>query len=365
MNNTAMERQKNRFLTPVLHILLWVVIFVLPYFFMDKDTLFRWDRFARSLPDLLGMLFVFYVNYFLLIDKLLFKGKTRQFILYNLLLIAAVAYLIYIGSDFMRELIPGAMPRRGRRMEHMPLLFIIRISTTLFMMLGLSVALKMTMRWFQVENERKELEKAKSEAELQNLKNQISPHFLLNTLNNIYALIEFNPQKAQTAVLDLSKLLRHLLYDNNKEFVPLSREVEFIQNYFDLMRIRLADNVKLQTRVSVAEGSRTPISPLIFISLIENAFKHGIGCDKPSFIDISLSETADGKVEFVSRNSYFPKSVSDKSGSGIGLELVRKRLEMVYPNRYRWNTEITDDIYTTTLIIDTKNQRHDAELLDS
>jgi len=94
-------------------------------------------------------------------------------------------------------------------------------------MTGLSLALKMTIRWLEVDNERKELAKAKSEAELQNLKNQINPHFLLNTLNNIYALIEFNPPKAQQAVVDLSKLLRHLLYDNNQAYVPLRQEVDF------------------------------------------------------------------------------------------------------------------------------------------
>ncbi|HBK40847.1 MAG TPA: sensor histidine kinase, partial [Porphyromonadaceae bacterium] len=247
------------------------------------------------------------------------------------------------------------MPRRGgRKFRPSPWLFVIRNLTTLVTMMGLSVALKMTFRWFEVESERKELEKAKSEAELQNMKNQISPHFLLNTLNNIYALVEFNPSKAQQAVLDLSKLLRHILYDNDKPLVPLHQEVDFIKNYVDLMRIRLSENVKLNTQLSVKTNSGTPIAPLIFISLIENAFKHGISGDKPSFIDISLSETPDGKIEFVSRNSYYPKSEADKSGSGIGLGLVKKRLEMAYPGRYQWDSEVTGDTYSTTLIINTK-----------
>lgn len=262
---------------------------------------------------------------------------------------------MHVWHDFQISLQQDIRPGRfQRRKAASPLLFIVRNSTSLLLVGGLSVAIRMSGRWFQVENERKELEKAKTEAELQNIKNQINPHFLLNTLNNIYALIEFNPPKAQQAVLDLSKLLRHLLYDNNQTFVPLRQEADFIRNYIDLMRIRLADNVELNTHFSYSETGNTMTSPLIFISLIENAFKHGISGNKPSFIDISLMEHNGGTVVFISRNSYFPKSEADKSGSGIGSKLVRKRLELLYPHRYTWNTIIEDDVYTTELIIDTQ-----------
>ncbi|MEA4950410.1 MAG: histidine kinase [Petrimonas sp.] len=357
MKNPIKNSARKTYAVVIVHILLWSMIIVAPYFFIDRERIFRWDLFIRSLPDTLGLLLVFYVNYFVLIKQFLFKGKTKEFIFYNLLLIIAAATLMHFGNDLLRLINPEHVPRRGgHRFKPSPWLFIIRNLTTLVTMVGLSVALRMTFRWFEVENERKELEKAKSEAELQNMKNQISPHFLLNTLNNIYALIEFNPSKARQAVLDLSKLLRHILYDNDKPLVPLQQEVDFIKNYVDLMRIRLADNVTLSTQLSVKTDSETPIAPLIFISLIENAFKHGISGDKPSFIDISLSEMPDGKVKFISRNSHYPKSEADKSGSGIGLELVKKRLEMVYPGRYQWDFEIANNTYSTTLIIDTKEK---------
>lgn len=338
------------------HLLLWGVIFILPYFLMDSERIFTWRPFLRSIPEMLGFLLVFYLNYFLLIDRLLHKGKTRSFILWNILLIFVVSILMLYTHELLEQLMPHLKPRWRRRRSgtFIPLLFLVRNSTSLFLMIGLSVALKMTVRWFQVENERKELEKAKSEAELQNLKNQINPHFLLNTLNNIYALIEFNPPKAQQAVMDLSKLLRHLLYDNNQTFVPLRQEADFMRNYIELMRIRLADHVKLTTYFDYSETGSTLISPLIFISLMENAFKHGISGEHISFIEISLKEQPDGKVEFISRNSYFPKSVSDKSGSGIGLELVRRKLELLYPDSYQWNTTVENDIYSTVLVIDTK-----------
>ncbi len=357
--------QRNKWNNAIVHILLWGVIFFLPYLFMDSERFFNWRLFIRSLPDLLGFMFVFYINYFLLIEKLLFKGKTKQFILYNLLLIVGTAFLMHYSHGWMTALLPDMMPRWPMRRRAIPLPFVVRNFTSLFFMTGLSLALKMTIRWLEVDNERKELAKAKSEAELQNLKNQINPHFLLNTLNNIYALIEFNPPKAQQAVVDLSKLLRHLLYDNNQAYVPLRQEVDFMRNYVELMRIRLSENVKLNTHFAYFEEKETLISPLIFISLIENAFKHGVSGDKPSFIDISLVEHDDGRVEFVCSNSYFPKSESDKSGSGIGLELVKRRLELLYPGNYSWRTEIRDEMYTTVLIIDTKRHADDIELLDS
>ncbi|MDR2816578.1 MAG: histidine kinase [Proteiniphilum sp.] len=358
MDQLLASKQKGTRNNVFVHILLWGVIFILPYFFVDSERIFNWWSFMWSLPEMLGFMLVFYVNYSLLIDKVLYKGKTKEFIFYNLLLIIATAFLMHYGRYLIETLMLDMRPRRHylkRDGNNMQLLFLVRNSTSLFLMAGLSVALKMTVHWFEVDNERKELAKAKSEAELQNLKNQINPHFLLNTLNNIYALIEFDPPRAQQAVMDLGKMLRHLLYENNQTFVPLRQEATFMRNYIELMRIRLPDNVKLTTDFSYSESGNTLISPLIFISLIENAFKHGISGEKPSFVDISFREHPCGKVEFVSRNSYFPKSESDKSGSGIGLELVKKKLELLYPGNYQWKTSIEGDVYSTMLLIDTKN----------
>ncbi len=115
--------------------------------------------------------------------------------------------------------------------------------------------------------------------------------FLLNTLNNIYALIAFDSDKAQQAVQELSKLLRYVLYDNQQTYVPLCKEVDFIRNYIELMRIRLSSNVKMTTQFDILPDSRTLIAPFIFISLIENAFKHGISPTETSFISIRISES--------------------------------------------------------------------------
>jgi two-component system sensor histidine kinase AlgZ len=173
------------------------------------------------------------------------------------------------------------------------------------------------MRLSQMQTKQKEMEKAMTEAELKNLKNQINPHFLLNTLNNIYALSQFDPPKSSSAILELSELLRYVLYDNDKTYVPLREEVDFIRNYIELMQLRLTDNVKVYTTFDISEKSNTMVAPLIYISLIENAFKHGVSNDEPSIIEFNLSEKENGEIYFLCRNTCFPKTNSDKSGSGI------------------------------------------------
>ncbi|MDD2552679.1 MAG: histidine kinase [Dysgonamonadaceae bacterium] len=342
-----------------IHLSVWIIIFGLPLFLTDRGQGISWSHFSRSASVMLAFMIVFYINYLYLIDRLLYKQKTKEFIIINLLLIIGMASLMYFTHDFIMSLnLDGRPMRRRRRYSSLPYVFIGRNLLSLALVVGLSVAIKMSARWAMVESERKELEKAKTEAELKNLKSQINPHFLLNTLNNIYALIEFNPPKAQTAVEELSKLLRHLLYDNNETFVPLMSEVEFIKNYIELMRIRLSKNITLTTTLEISPNSATQIAPLIYISLIENAFKHGVSGNKNSFIDIQLKENPNGIVEFICKNSYFPKSDTDKSGSGIGLNQVKRRLELLYPDRHTWNQKIEqnndENIFVSHLTINTK-----------
>lgn len=128
---------------------------------------------------------------------------------------------------------------------------------------GLGAAIRTSLRWRQAEERLIEAERQKTEAELKNLKNQLNPHFLLNTLNNIYALIAFNSDKAQEAVQELSKLLRHVLYDNQQTFVPLEKELDFIRNYVALMRIRLPQQVEVSVNLEVDSGGALQIAPLI------------------------------------------------------------------------------------------------------
>lgn len=355
-----LNKKTNYYLDNVfIHIIVWFIVFGLPLFLTDRGQSINWSHFWRQASVMIAFMIVFYVNYLFLIDRFLYKQKTKEFIIINILLIVVMASLMYLAHDYVMTLNLDGRPRgRRRRYTSIPYVFIASNVFSLALIVGLSVAIKMSARWAKVESQRKELEKERTEAELKNLKSQINPHFLLNTLNNIYALIEFNPPKAQTAVEELSKLLRHLLYDNNEKYVPLKSEVEFMKNYIELMRIRLSKNVTLSTNIDIAPASSTLIAPLIYISLIENAFKHGISGNKDSFIDIQLKEKPNGVIEFLCKNSAFPKTDSDKSGSGIGLNQVKRRLELLYPDSYTWNQNLQEtdgrSVFTSHLTIYTK-----------
>lgn len=191
----------------------------------------------------------------------------------------------------------------------------------------------------------------RSAAELKNLRNQINPHFLLNTLNNIYALIAFDTTRAQQAVQELGGLLRYVLYDNQQRMVSLRKEMEFLKTYIELMRIRLQQNVRIETHINIPQHTDPQVAPLIFISLVENAFKHGVSPSRPSFILLSLQVDDNGSIHFKVCNSNFPKNQNDKAGSGIGLQQVKRRLELDYPGRYQWDREIDEknNTYTSTI----------------
>lgn len=356
-----------------IHIAVWFIVLGVPMFFMSRDNV-SWASIFTFIPVALCFIVVFYANYLYLINKFLFENKKNEFVIINIILIVGVAFFMHFWHEFSETMKPftenppfangegmQTPPPRGPRNNEKhfapSFFFLLRDVFSLSMVMALSVAIKMSLRWTKIEAQQKEMQQTMMEAELKNLKNQINPHFLLNTLNNIYALAQFNSPKLQPAILDLSRLLQYVLYENNQQYVSLKEEANFIQNYIDLMRLRLSDNVKLTVNIKLQENSTTLIAPLIFISLIENAFKHGVSGEEYSFIDISLTETEDRKVEFLCKNSFFPKGDSDKSGSGIGLQQVQKRLDLLYPYRYMWHKEVEDNVYSTVLIIDTKTEK--------
>ena len=199
-----------------------------------------------------------------------------------------------------------------------------------------------------------------TKAELINLRQQVNPHFLLNTLNNIYALTAFDTEKAQKAIIDLSKMLRHILYDYQQPYVSLKEEVEFLNNYIELMMIRLPDNVDIKRECNLPEPCNIQVAPMIFISLLENAFKHGISPSHKNFIHILL-DANDERIVFAIENSHHPKTKEERSGHGIGLKQVERRLELAYPGKYQWKKKYDSkmNIYSSKIIIyDTKLYNH-------
>ena len=335
---------RSRIIEALIHIIGWGIVFAFPFVMMTRSgftiTWIDYLRHGSIVP--LSFLIVFYCNYCFLIPRYLFEGRIRQYLLLNILLIACVTAGVHFWQEYAFHTYAKADGGSQRHIGPPKWIFIMRDFFSMILTVGLSAAIRLSGRWVQVEAARREAEKSRTEAELKNLRNQLNPHFLLNTLNNIYALIAFDTDKAQTAVQELSRLLRHVLYDNQQNFVTLGKEMDFIKNYIALMRIRLSSNVTVETRFDIRPDSPTEIAPLIFISLIENAFKHGISPTEPSHIRIYFSENVH-EVRCEITNSYHPKSEAHKSGSGIGLEQVGKRLELTYPGRYAWKHGISED----------------------
>ncbi|MDP4185060.1 MAG: histidine kinase, partial [Bacteroidota bacterium] len=206
------------------------------------------------------------------------------------------------------------------------------------------------------EKERKEAEKEKLNSELAFLKNQISPHFFFNTLNNIYSLIEINTVDAQKAVLKLSKLMRYLLYESEQGDSKLSSEIEFMKAYVDLMRLRL--NEKVELLVSFPdEFDDVLIPPLLLIPFIENAFKYGISYRDKSFIYLSLQVNNKELVFFCSNS--LNNNAGNETHSGIGLENVKKRLNLLFPEKHSISINQKENSFDVLLKIDisTKEKR--------
>ena len=344
---------KKKPLELTIHIVSWLLIFGFPLVFFDRNAeSINWQKYVHHSIVPFALFVIFYVNYLWLVPKYMFKDNIRGYILSNVFLIGVVSVLLHLWLESFSAPPPPSVNR------YMPphWIFYMRDIVLMIFSAGLGAAIKTSLRWREAEERLVESEREKSEMELTNLKNQLNPHFLLNTLNNIYALIAFDSDKAQQAVQDLSKLLRHMLYENKETFVPLEKEIEFISNYIALMKIRLPKNVKLNVDFNEARSRDITIAPFIFISLIENAFKHGISPIDESFINVSIKTNEDSEVIYSIENSNFPKNKHDKSGSGIGLEQVRKRLDLLYPNKYNWDKTISEDgkIYRSTLTIKTK-----------
>ena len=214
-----------------------------------------------------------------------------------------------------------------------------------------SIAIKSTKRWVKTEAERKEAINIKLKSELQHLHYQLQPHFFFNSLNNIYALVDVSPEQAKSSIHSLSKLMRYMLYETNEESVPLSKEIDFMKKYIDLMKLRVSDKITVHYRFPKEETGIT-IAPLLFISLIENAFKHGVSASKESTIAIHMT-IKDKSVLFRIENDNLPKKTDDKSGSGIGLPNIEKRLELLYPNKHSFTTEVNNNRFIAQLEIET------------
>ena len=336
-----------------MHVVFWAYLFLQPLQYMRGTGMPMLQYLMNCMSPLLLMI-IFYANYMWLTPRYFAAGKHRYYLLINMVIVICFTILQQYWMDFVREMfhtnstqqrVPDAIDR---------FLFIVRDGINFCIFATAATCIALAQRWYWAEKARNKAEAARSEAELKNLRNQINPHFLLNTLNNIYALTAFDTPKAQEAIQELSKMLRHILYDYQQPTVSLKDEAAFLENYVKLMRIRLPQSVEVTFNAQC--GSNVSIAPMIFISLVENAFKHGVRPTEPSYIHISIEGDED-QITCEIRNSNFPRAAGDHSGHGIGLQQIQRRLELAYYEHYKWIKGVTDDgkeYYSRIQILDWK-----------
>ena len=316
-------------------LLLWLIVLSpgLINYFTTHDPALSWGALVVSAYWLMPMVIVYLVNFYVLVPLFYFRRRLWWFICLNILLVLACNYR-FLTTDILT----------------MPDYYQTGYSS--FMMISLlinvmAIAFALSIRYMMRHQERKQKE---VEAELAWLKNQINPHFLFNTLNNISSLAQINGEETQEAIMQLSDLLRYAMYETDKPKVRLDGEVEFMRNYIDLMKLRCNEMTEVDAQF-IMHNAQLEVAPLLFISLIENAFKHGMNSNAPATIDIRL-EQQDDTLIFNCDNTNNPKPTKDRSGSGIGLENTRRRLDLLYLGRYTWEQTITpENIYHVKITI--------------
>ena len=326
-----------------------VVLFALPLatFLSTQDVTATRTSFYVVWGLFQAPVVVYFINFYLLGPYLFFKRRHWWFVLINLVLILGLNYQFFVVY-LNRDSIPN-MPAMDTNMWVGFFGGFLMFLVLNCMIAAIAIGIRHFIHTRQIRQQLIEEKAKNTEAELAWLKNQINPHFLFNTLNNISSLTQIDPDAAQDAIAQLSDLLRYAMYETRKDVVPLQGEMEFMRNYVELMKLRCSEKTEVNSTFNV-QRSTLDIAPLLFISLIENAFKHGVSSNRDSRIDIGL--TADEQqLIFTCDNTNYPKTDSDRSGSGIGLENTRRRLDLIYKNRYTWEQTLEDNIYKVKITI--------------
>ena len=374
---------KKRTVEYIIYLLFWSVLLLSPLFgAFIKSAFYKDDTFMPTVDELVAFwmfllpaIILFFINNNILMPFLLYKKKGRHFVLYLLCVVVAGA-IVFMAFPVDN---PGFLHLQELSLDNLPLLpFVddveqlppppsfgeqgvwmffshpknVRILLTLFVLV-FNVCVRLFFFTIRRDESIKELEKEKLRSELEYLKYQVNPHFFMNSLNNIHALIDIDKDKAQAAVQELSGLMRYLLYDKASMFVPLEKEISFLKNYIELMRLRYTDKLELNTDFTT-EPQGVFVPSLLFTQFVENAFKHGVTYTRKSMINMSLKvDEAAGCVLFACRNTVpdTVKASSLPSEGGIGIENTKKRLELLYDGKAELSISNVDGWYNVELKI--------------
>lgn len=340
---------RSRWTEIVIHLAVWLALIFIPLFLQLEDNAINMHMMSRIWVMLLCVMVTFYSNYLWGIDNLLLRKQYVLFILFNLLIFMLTRSFDTIFNhifDVAANGKPHRAPSAGMRS-----MFVYNDIVFFVLGVGASLGLSYAKRLSHSEMERKRLETEKLESEISLLKYQMQPHFFFNTLNNIYSLIGKSPAEAQKAVHTLSKMMRYILYENTPETIGLQKEIEFMRNYSQLMCLRLGDDVRFELDLPDVSADIS-VPPLLFIPLLENAFKHGTAGTGEHFITCRM-RVDEVHLEFSVENSMTDKPDEDRSRSGIGIANLRKRLGILFDKDYTFTAEPNAEhsIFTSRLVI--------------
>ena len=365
------QNRKIKYTEIALITFVWFVLIITPILFREDiySPVFR--SLKSQLQTLLPLLLLFLLNRFVLVPLFLFKGKqVRYFILVFGSIIAFTGGSFYYDTSIKNSLPPGmsaneyglkpppsAFPggvdqfgnlRPAQSQQSKPIPPFANFLILSILIVGFDTGLRSGLRWMSVENEKVRLEKENLDTQLVLLRNQVSPHFFMNTLNNIHSLVDINTDEAKEAIIKLSRMMRYLLYETETEKTTIRKEVEFLESYINLMRLRFSERVRISLKLPATIPDKT-IPPFLFISLIENAFKHGVSYKGESFIDIDLVVGSE-RLLLVVKNSKADNTQINEY-SGIGIDNTRKRLGLLYGKNYHLDIIDNEDLFTVNLSI--------------
>ena len=325
----------------LLYAVLWVLVLVSPYFrYMQDIGANGWNRMIGDLTNLLLLLLLFMINLFVLVPRLLFNERRSQYFVIVTAMIIAVAVISLIihplgppnhqgigiaPTDIQPDRPYGVLPLLGTILQNL---------VTALLIIGSSTALELEYKWRSEQKLRKDSEKEHLKTNLALLRHQVSPHFLMITLNNIHTLIEIDSEKAQDTIERLSTLMRYLLYDSAQNTIELKKEIEFLTSFIALMQLRHSEEVEVTVDLP-DQIPETRIPPMLFISLLENAFKHGVSYPLKSYIHFELRLEEASLHCNIKNSNHQVKTNLKGEYSGIGLVNIKKSLKLLYGDNFR------------------------------
>lgn len=377
LKTTKMNYRKEH----IIYTLMWIALYLSPvmglYMRMSGNPHidFSWYEILNAWKFNTVWLVLFAIHNFLLAPLLIVKRRTWLYTALAVALLVATMFTLSVIRPSDSRMLHA--PQRSECCEHDcmnaemmaskqqpppmrgggPLVMFGPGEVVLFfgglLLMGMNLGVKLYFRSQEATKALAQIEKHALERQLQYLKYQVNPHFFMNTLNNIHALVDIDPERAKASIVELSKLMRYVLYEGNNRLTPLSREVQFLRNYVQLMSMRYTGNVSISLDVpDVLPDSMLP--PLLLVIFVENAFKHGISYRTKSFVEISLQPHGD-RLLFSCRNSRPEIKHDENMKGGVGLSNVRRRLDLLFPGNYTLNIKEQEDTYTVHLDIPLTN----------